>query len=640
MVSPIKPAVITDMDGTPYAPMYGDVYHSRAGAIAQARHVFLGGNNLPQRWQSDTSRDHFVIVETGFGLGLNFLTTWASWREQPAHARCQCLHFVSVEKHPLKREDAAQLLTPYQSELPPDLIDALLSQWPMLVEGTHRVAFDGGHVVLTLILGDAESTLPQIAGRADAIFLDGFSPIKNPDIWSESVCQSLARLSGAGTTLATWSVSGALRRRLAACGFDLTLTEGFASKREMLTGTFRERRPHPYPGHRPGHALIIGAGLAGTATAERLAARGWRCTILEAHTLASGASGNQAGVIRPLPSTDDNVLSRLTRAGFLSTLHRLQQLEARGLPVQSGRCGVLHLARDAAQAMVMQQAVASLQFPDELLAWVDEAAARQLAALPVLRGGWFFASGGWVNPSDYCAQLLKVSGALLREQTPVSTVRHTESGWAALDAHGNTIAESDIVILANATNAPRLAGPYSDALPIRPARGQTTVLTSPPAPAPQTVVCCNGYWTPAIHGHSTCGASFIVDDTDLSLRPEEHAENLATVRAMLADTADTWPLPTDPALGGKVGLRPVVPDRLPLVGALPAREDSAVASRSRAARARVPGLYVNSGFGARGILMATLCAELLACQISGEPLPLPKDLVRAIDPMRYAHKKS
>lgn len=640
----ITPATLSATDdGTPYAPVYDDVYHSRAGAIAQARHVFLSGNDLPARWFNDPARDHFVIVETGFGLGLNFLTTWAAWREQSEATRCRRLHFVSVEKHPLQLADLTRLLAAYRDELPADLIDALVAQWPLLAEGTHRLEFDQGHVILTLILGDAETALAQVAGRADAIYLDGFAPGKNPDIWSDAVCAALAKLSGEGTTLATWSVNGALRRRLNASGFDLRLQPGFANKREMLTGTFRERRPHPYPGTKPGHALIIGAGLAGAATAERLANRGWRCTVIDANSVASGASGNRAGVIRPLPSIDDNVLSRLTRAGFLSTLQRLQQLRAQGLAVQSDLCGVLHLARDAAQADAMRQAVQALQLPDTLLTWLDQTAASQQAGLPMIDGGWWFAAGGWVNPSDYCAQLLKASQAKLLEHTAVHAVHPTAKGWAAYDTDNQLIAEADIVILANAIDAPRLAEPYSHALPIRAARGQTTVMSSPPAPAPNTVVCRNGYWTPAIDGRSTCGASFIVDNTCLEIRAEEHAENLATIRAMLAENSGTWPDPANPTestLGGKVGLRPVVPDRLPLVGQLPAREDAAIASRSRAARARVPGLYVNSGFGARGILLATLCSELLASQISGEPLPLPKDLVRAIDPMRYAHKKS
>ena len=638
---PITPATLSlTEDGTPYAPVYDDVYHSRAGALAQARHVFLGGNGLPNRWASESTRDHFVIVETGFGLGLNFLATWACWREQPAPQRCQRLHFLSVEKHPLLLADLTRLLAPYKTELPDDLIDALTRQWPPLTEGTHRLEFEHGRVILTLVLGDAETALAQVAGRADAIYLDGFAPDKNPEIWSDVICAALAKLSGADTTLATWSVNGALRRRLTACGFDLQLQPGFAQKREMLTGKFRERRPHPYPGFPAGHALIIGTGLAGTATAERLTSRGWRCTVLDAGTLASGASGNQAGVIRPLPSVDDNVLSRLIRAGFLSTLHRLQQLEDQQHPVQWDDCGVLHLARDADQAATMQHTVHTLNLPQALLTYLDQTTAVTHAGLPVTSGGWYFASGGWVNPSDYCRQLLAASGATLREHTLVTSLHPTDSGWIARDAQGNAIAEADIVILANATDAPRLAKPYSDALPIRAARGQTTVMASPPAAAPQTVVCRHGYWTPTIDGCSTCGASFIVDDTDLAIRQSEHAENLATIRSMVNNTALNWLGTDDAPLGGKVGLRPVVPDRLPLVGQLPTRDDAAVISRSRSARTRIPGLYVNSGFGARGILFATLCAELLASQISGEPLPLPKDIVRAIDPMRYAHKKT
>lgn len=638
MISPIIPAVIVYNDDTPYAPIYDDVYHSRAGAIAQSRHVFLSGNGLPERWCSDSASEHFVIVETGFGLGINFLTTWEAWRKQNK-ASSKRLHFVSVEKHPLRLADLSQLLAPYKLELPTELIDSLVAQWPMLAEGTHRLEFDDGRIVLTLILGEADQALAQVAGRADAIYLDGFAPDKNPDIWSDRVCEALAKLSGSGTTLATWSVNGALRRRLSACGFDLKRLPGFAQKREMLFGAFRHRRPHPNPTIQPGRALIVGAGLAGTATAERLAARGWHCTIVDADTLASGASGNKAGVIRPLPSIDDNVLSRLTRAGFFSTLHRLQQLYERNYSVQWDACGVLHLARDERQAIAMQQTIEALALPSGLLSWLDQPEACNITGLPVSGGGWWFATGGWVNPSDYCMQLLKASGATLHEQTCVKELRQTSSGWAAHLKNNEIIYEADIVILANACDAPRLAEPYSTSLPIRAARGQTTVMTSPPAPAPNTVVCGNGYWTPAIEGLSTCGSSFLVDDKDLNLRLAEHSENLDKIRTMLTAGSNTLPKANNTTLG-KVGMRPVVPDRLPLVGQLPARDGFAVSSRSRAARARVPGLYVNSGFGARGILFATLCAELLACQISGEPLPLPKDLVRAVDPMRYAHKKS
>ncbi len=632
----ITPAILSQTDdGTPYAPMYDDVYHSRAGAIAQARHVFLAGNDLPARWENRTS---FVIVETGFGLGLNFLTTWATWLELPESRRCSRLHFVSVEKHPLLKADLAKLLATYKTELPPAMITALITQWPLPTEGFHRLEFEQGRIVLTLILGEAETVLPQLSTQTDAIYLDGFSPTKNPDIWSDRVCQILARLSGAHTTLATWCVNGHVRRRLTAAGFDLAFAPGFAQKREMLKGRYRERRPHPHPPKTAGHALIIGAGLAGTATAERLSARGWRCTIIEAHALASGASGNQAGVIRPLPSVDDNLLSRLIRAGFLSTLSKLQHLTEMGYSAEWDACGVLHLARDPEQAVLMQRAISHNPSAEHLAAWVAQDQASSLAGLALNAGGWWFPSAGWVNPADYCTGLLKTSGATLLEHTPVDRLTLEPNGWAARAPNGDIIAEGDLVILANAIDAPRLAAPFSHALPIRPARGQTTRFASPPNPSPRTVVCRNGYWTPAIRGQSTSGASFIVDDTDLSIRTNEHAENLAVVAGML-DQLDGLPEADQTRLTGKVGLRPLVPDRLPLVGALPAHKLTAQASLSRAARARVPGLYINSGYGARGILLATLCAEVIACQIAGEPLPLSKDLIRAIDPMRYAHKK-
>ena len=634
---PITPATlsVTD-DGTPYAPVYDDVYHSRAGAITQARHVFLGGNQLPERW---AGRDSFVIVETGFGLGLNFLTTWSTWRAQSDAARCKRLHFVSVEKHPLLQYDLQRLLAPYAAELAPKTIATLVEQWPTLVEGTHRLEFDHGRVVLTLILGDAESALPQLAARADAIYLDGFSPAKNPDIWSDKVCESLARLSGEHTTLATWSVNGAVRRRLADCGFEISLAPGFAQKREMLCGQFKPRRPHPNPPTPPGHALIIGAGLAGTATAERLAARGWRCTILESHTLASGASGNQAGVIRPQPSADDNILGKLTRAGFLATHLRLEQLDDASFAVDWDACGVLHLPKDDAQSALMQRTVTQLGLPEDLLTWVSEAEANSLADLPLPHGGWWFARGGWVNPSDYCQQLLRASGATLLENSHVARLVSEAKGWAAYADDGSVLARADIVVLANATEAPALAQPFTQALPIRPARGQTTVFDSPQAPAPKTVVCRSGYWTPSIRGVSTCGASFLPDDTDITLRQDEHTDNLAMLAGICPDIANQLPKADDSNLKGKAGLRPIVPDRLPLVGQIPALEPLADASLSRVARSRVKGLYVNSGYGARGILLATLCADVLASQIAGEPIPLSKDLIRAIDPMRYAHKK-
>lgn len=229
---PLDPARLTfNIDGLPLSDAYGDVYHSAAGAHAQANHVFLAGNSLPGRW---AGRARFVIVETGFGLGLNFLATWLAWRDDPQ--RCQTLHFVSLEKHPFAAADLGRVHTAWP-ELAP-LADELCRRWPALEEGVHELEFYGGRVRLTLHFGDAVTLLPGLDARADAFYLDGFSPAKNPELWSPSLCQSLARLAQHGATLATWSVAGDVRRALAAAGFAVARRPGFAGKRQMLVGRF------------------------------------------------------------------------------------------------------------------------------------------------------------------------------------------------------------------------------------------------------------------------------------------------------------------------------------------------------------------------------------------------------------------
>ncbi|MDA0190182.1 MAG: tRNA (5-methylaminomethyl-2-thiouridine)(34)-methyltransferase MnmD, partial [Proteobacteria bacterium] len=196
-------------DGTPRSDVYDDVYHSAAGALGQARHVFLAGNGLPERWRG---RERFAVLETGFGLGGNFLATWAAWRADPQ--RCERLHFVSCEKHPFTAADIAAvhatlLAAPDGADVLAPLAAQLRARWPLLVPGFQRLHFDAGRVTLTLLLGDATRLLPQLdpGDGIDAFFLDGFSPAKNPDLWSPALLGQFARLAAPGATLATWSVA-------------------------------------------------------------------------------------------------------------------------------------------------------------------------------------------------------------------------------------------------------------------------------------------------------------------------------------------------------------------------------------------------------------------------------------------------
>lgn len=623
---PAEPAAAGD--GTPYSALYDDVYHTTHGALAQARHVFLGGNGLPARWRDVTP---FVILEAGFGLGLNFLATWQAWRESHPPGR---LHFVSVEKHPFCRDDLAGLLAPY-SELEL-LTGELLRQWPPLTPGFHRLHFDDGRVTLTLLLGDAQALLPSLVARVDAVFLDGFAPAKNPELWTPALLATVTRLCHDQATLATWSVAGELRHALERTGWTLERRPGYATKREMLTGrriaavspalTF-DRTPDV--GQR--RAIVIGAGLAGTAISERLAARGWQIALFERHSQAAQeASGNPSGILLPHMAKDDALAARLSRACYLYVLRRLQDLAG----VRWSPCGVLQVARDNAHENLQRRTVEALQLPPELAAFLERDVAAALIGRPVVHGGWWFPGGGWVSPGSVCNALLAAGGKFIQAHfdTEVVALRQTVDGWLAFDAEGVLLADAPHVILANAHAANRL---LPQALPLTPIRGQISYLPAPWREAVSSlrhVVCRSGYITPPQAGTVCIGASFDSDDSDLTQRLADHIGNLRRLEELLPGAAQG----IDPALlEGRIGLRSATPDRLPLVGTLPDTNASAGSAATLENLPRLAGMHALLGLSARGMVWAPLAAELLASQLTREPLPVERDLLRAVDPGRF-----
>lgn len=617
-------------DGSPRSPQLDGAYHSLHGGLAQARHVFIAGNDLPQRWQG---RDRFVILETGFGLGLNFLATWQAWRNDPQ--ACRRLHFVAIEKHPFTTADLtqAQAAWPEISDLA-DLAAELRAAWPPLIPGIHRLYLASGRLILTLVFGDASERLRTLDAAVDAFYLDGFSPARTPELWTPELCRALARLAAPGATLTTGSVAGHLREALAAVEFDLEERPGLAGKCEMLHGRFRSRRPsrHTPPAER--RVLIIGAGIAGSTLAHRFASAGWQVTVLEANaSVADGASGNLAGVLRPLPSADDNRLSRLTRAGYLATRALLQTLpDARWSP-----CGVLHLGRESVHEAQQQKAVAALGWPEEVLRYVSADEASRLIGWPVSTGGWHFPHGGWVQPPSLCrAALASSENIQLHLSTPVTRLLATADGWAAIGPDGGVLAEAPVAIMAIGVAAPRFE--QFAWLPQRTARGQVSHIPAAQALPLNTVVCKYGYAAPVVDGWQLAGATLQYQDDDASVREIDHRDNLARLEMMLPGSGSRIDLNS---LDGRTGYRPMSPDRLPIVGAVPVveRRDDGQAPPSANARLttlpRHPGLWCAQGFGARGIVWSALMADLLLSRIEGEPLPLEMDLVDALDPGRF-----
>ncbi|WDG40899.1 bifunctional tRNA (5-methylaminomethyl-2-thiouridine)(34)-methyltransferase MnmD/FAD-dependent 5-carboxymethylaminomethyl-2-thiouridine(34) oxidoreductase MnmC [Pseudomonas synxantha] len=639
-----------DDQGRPHSRVFDDVYFSDQSGLEETRYVFLEQNRLQERFAALPAGGRLVIGETGFGTGLNFLCAWQLF-EQHAAAGAQ-LHFVSVEKYPLSHPDLQRALALWP-ELQP-LAEQLLAQYIAIHQGFQRLVLGHGRVTLTLLIGDALEQLPQLDAQIDAWFLDGFAPAKNPDMWTAELFAELARLAAPGSTISTFTSTGWVRRLINAAGFKMKRTPGIGHKWEILRGEFvgwpadipRPTATPPWFARPTTHyaerrALVIGAGLAGCATAASLAARGWQVCLLERHAaLAQEASGNPQGVLYLKLSAHGTTLSQLIVSGFGYTRRLLEQLQ-RG--VDWDACGVLQLAFNPKEAE--RQAQLAQAFATDLLHPVDAAQAQALAGVALDQGGLFFPEGGWVHPPALCEWQARHPGIEVRLHQEALTLQQVDGQWQARDAEA-LIASAPVVILAGAAEVKRF--PFSAALPLKRIRGQITRL--PQTTESQhlsTVVCAQGYVAPARLGEHTLGASFAFNSDDLTPTLAEHVDNLSLLREIsqpLLQALHAGSAPLE-SLQGRAAFRCTSPDYLPIVGPL---ADAAAFAQAYGVLARdarqVPdtpcpwldGVYINSGHGSRGLITAPLSAELLAAWLDNEPLPLPASVAQACHPNRFA----
>jgi tRNA 5-methylaminomethyl-2-thiouridine biosynthesis bifunctional protein len=534
-----------------------------------------------------------------------------------------------VEKHPLLREDLSAIHAA-RPELATPAAE-LLAAWPPLVPGCHRLEFETGRVVLTLGLGDISELLPNLRARADAIYLDGFAPAKNPEMWSPAIFRALARLAASGATAATWTVAGQVRDGLAAAGFAVEKRPGFGIKREMLvarlSGPSRDTLRQA-----PRNAVVLGAGIAGSAVASRLHARGWRVQVVERRPPPDGGAPDPiAGVFKPMLSLDDNIASRLSRAGCLQGLRRWSALAQRGIPLSWAAGGVLQLARDDVHEAQLRAIAERHRYPEDFLSLVTRQEAARLAGWPVAQGGLLIRSGGWINPITLCAaHLMDCSRVRVHWGRAIESLEHRGGAWRVRDGQGAVIAEAPVLVLANGYQA--LSFPQSSALPFRSVRGQVTFLPASSLRGLAMVVCREGCVKPAAQGVGSVGATFDRDD-DPNPRAESHESNLARLERLLPGASAGL----DPAvLDGRVGFRTATPDRLPLAGPLPKYDGAGNLARARLADVpRHSGLYGLLGLGARGLVWAEIGAELIASELEDEPLPMESDLAEAVDPGRF-----
>jgi tRNA 5-methylaminomethyl-2-thiouridine biosynthesis bifunctional protein len=592
--------------GEVFSLIYGDVYASRHGAWSQALSVFVDGCELPSCWMSSRC---VRVLETGFGLGVNFLATWATLKASSSTARLQ---YVAIEKHPFTAQDLRAALQVSLASSPASLAplvhecaERLIAQWPPLISGYHSLPLDD-QTTLTLVLSDVDTVLGSLHGRFDAFYLDGFAPERNASMWSSLVMKRLAELAAPGAIAATWCVADRVQNAFKEAGLAINKQSGLDGAHKFLTAHWPEKRIEPQT--LPASVVVIGAGIAGASVARQLASRGVSVTLIERDQPACGASGNPVAVVRPEPGGADNVIAEFSAVG-VGWLKRW--LSVYGQSVPHDFCGAVRLLRD--QRRHDKLAAYALTVPDEWLHELSNSDASALCGQAVAADAFLLPQAGWVDPKALVAALIDHPLIDVISNAEVTKLTRISSDLWCVGFSNHEEIHTHHVVLATA-----FADLSPDVLGIDSARGQLSLLPERSDKSLRAIVCRDGYITPAINGMHTIGATIQYDDQDRNSRDEDDLENFHRLQRLLPEfVSDAHAL-----LGGRVSWRGTTQDRLPLVGKI------------------AEGLYASIGHGSRGVACAPWCAEFLVTQMMNEPLPISAAWVERLHPLRFSKSTS
>ena len=582
-----SPLIWTD-DGQPRSRLYGDVYFSTEDGLAESRTVFLAGCGLPEAW---AGRNRFVVGELGFGTGLNILALLDLWRRtrEPGAS----LHIFSLEAHPLSAGEARRALAAWP-ELA-DLARLLTDRWPGQARGFHRIDLPELGATLDLAVMDAHEALQGWQGRADAWFLDGFSPALNPGMWDETLLALVAARSAPGARVATFTVAGAVRRGLQAAGFTAEKHPGHGRKRERLEASLPGA---PLATAAP-RVAVVGAGIAGASAARALRALGCEPILIEAQSPGVGASGNPSALVTPRLDAGLGPLAALFAQAYGRALRLYEPI-----PDAILSRGVLQLAGGERDLGRFEKIAASDLFePGALtLCGLEEASIRMGETVPAaldMTGALAIAPATVL--AAWCGEVRRATVAGLGRE---------EGVWRLTDAGGLTITEAEVVILATG-HQPLWPQPE-----IRPVRGQASWTGHG---GDIQAAAWGGYVLP-MQGGLLFGATHDRDDEATELRAADHDRNRGALAAALPDLARRLEgLP----LEGRASVRATTADRLPLAGAAPEAD---------------AGLFLLGGFGSRGFCLAPLLAEHVAALALGAPSPMPTSLSELVDPGRFLRR--
>ncbi|TGK26283.1 bifunctional tRNA (5-methylaminomethyl-2-thiouridine)(34)-methyltransferase MnmD/FAD-dependent 5-carboxymethylaminomethyl-2-thiouridine(34) oxidoreductase MnmC [Leptospira yasudae] len=670
---------------TPVSSEFDDIYFSPENGLKETEHVFIQGNDLPERWKNSNIQNSFSILELGFGTGLNFFTTWKEYLEHEDRFR---LHFLSIEKFPLRKEEIAKALSVFP-ELK-EIADEFLNSYQDLIPGMNYFRFSKGRIHLNLFLGDVTDALRETSGKADAIFLDGFAPSKNPEMWQIETLQNLKNVCKIGTTVSTFTVARMVRDSLSAVGFTLEKRPGFGRKREMLTGkieedTFNHSNILPndpgtaelipqekpwcvrnYPKTKIETAAIIGAGIAGSALAYSLSQRGIQVTLIDPSGIANEASGIPSAISHPHLTKIPGAISSFTLRAFR---YAIQFLSSFANENEFKPCGLFHGVTEEMNSDRFRNGIANHRLSEEIVSWVsklqdqpnvetdDPTKIRSAPLTEDIGEGVFFPKGFWTQPgaiAKKCAEqpgveFIQAAVTEVIRSTPTSPGDSEHSSWKLKLQNNDREVHADSIIFCNSHSIGELLAPLFDGeepFPIKKVRGQLLVLKETKTSSEMKhILCAEHYLTPSIHGEHVLGSTF--DEFDLDRRPR--SKDTEQLLEYLRNKYPSLKWNQDSVLSERVGFRAQTPDRFPILG--PVFDPRAFVEtykeielpRNRSKKyprlEPIPGLYVFGGLGSRGILSSFLGAEILASLILGEPAPVESSLLESLHPARFLYRK-
>lgn len=580
-------------NNTLFSEEFDDLYSSAKGAVAECNHVFIKGNNLKERFENLGENSKFYIGEIGFGIGINFLTTCKSWLDHTKQN--QVLEFYSFDKYLFRLSDFKTLNVSC-----PDLkeyISELERNYPRNIQGAQKISLFGGRIILNLIIGEIDNTQEYIKlmDKVDAWYFDGFSPSKNPDLWSIKLFKCIHKSCHENTTFSTYTSSGLVKNNLTESGFNHSRAMGFSDKRHMLKGTVDTQLKKNTSNTK---VAVIGSGIAGCVLSYTLAKKGIEVDLYEkSDSICSGASSHELLVTYPRLSAHDTAFGSFTLHSYIFATNFYKQLKTDTWK----KTGVIILNHDAATEK-RQSSLLEKRADGEIYRYIDPDEASEISGIDIKLNGLIYEDAGYILPEEMCKFLIESPKINIFTSSHIKSIKKNREVFN-LNIGEKKFEYQNVCVCAGSETANIVD---IDGISIK--RGQVTHIESlDNISRIKLPICAKGYISPRVNNIHLVGSSYS-DSEDTDLSEEEHLYNLNNLKLVIDEEMNV--------ITGQTGHRAVSKDHMPVVG-------------------MKDGIYINTCHGSRASVTAPISAEIIASMIVDEAPPLMGRELESLSPERF-----